>query len=432
MYDESNRWYMDETISQLQGQIQEKYPDMPETTEIGLHLEVDADGDEIGCYYLCDMANEEVFWLDEVPPGFFSSLTNLHIVNREHLSLGAQKAYWEHIYLFPHGRIIDAKMVNTVRTFAGDLGYYICDKETSRTSTSPFSPDKLSRFLQIVNVPLKPDEIAPVHYITMLGRLLSLVLTEKFMRYHGTIYAQLNSNATVYNVPTRRHSMWFRIATWLFGFTPKMYLDRLKEIWVDQKVDNSKWCGFLDALQADWTASITPGTVILSANVGFLAIQSVDQADRTAGQIVSYMSIVLSIGNIFACTILARHHRPSMWHLHDAATACGYFKSSTHAMEKLAVILSIPAALFLWGTLTFVIAVLWVSFYETNLETRVAVSITMVITILCIFAIVDSMMDSPSTAALLDVRATAKHTSKLVKKMKTMMSGGRKFRTLSA
>ena len=85
MYDESNRWYMDETISQLQGQIQEKYPDMPESTEIGLHLEVDADGDEIGCYYLCDMANEEVFWLDEVSPGFFG-FWNLHIVNRDHLS----------------------------------------------------------------------------------------------------------------------------------------------------------------------------------------------------------------------------------------------------------------------------------------------------------------------------------------------------------
>ena len=86
MYDESNRWYMDATIRLLQEEIAEKYPDMPDTTEIGLRLEVDGEGDQIGCYYLCDMANEEVFWLDEVSPGFFCSLRNLHIVNRDHLS----------------------------------------------------------------------------------------------------------------------------------------------------------------------------------------------------------------------------------------------------------------------------------------------------------------------------------------------------------
>ena len=86
MYDELNCRYMDATIRLLQEQIEERYPDMPEHTEIGLHLEVDPDGDLIGCYYLCDMANEEVFWLDEVSPGFFCSLRNLHIVNREHLS----------------------------------------------------------------------------------------------------------------------------------------------------------------------------------------------------------------------------------------------------------------------------------------------------------------------------------------------------------
>lgn len=56
--------------------------------------------------------------------------------------------------------------------------------------------------------------------------------------------------------------------------------------------------------------------VILTANVGFLAIQSVDQGgipgpDRSAGQIVSYISTLLSIGNIIACTVLGQQHRPT-------------------------------------------------------------------------------------------------------------------------
>lgn len=53
--------------------------------------------------------------------------------------------------------------------------------------------------------------------------------------------------------------------------------------------------------------------VILSANVGLLAIQSVDNSIgssmRSAAQISSYMSTLLSMGNIITGTILARQHR---------------------------------------------------------------------------------------------------------------------------
>ena len=52
-------------------------------------------------------------------------------------------------------------------------------------------------------------------------------------------------------------------------------------------------------------------TVLLTANVGLLAIQSVDtgKADRSLAQISSYISTFLSLGNIILCTILARQHR---------------------------------------------------------------------------------------------------------------------------
>lgn len=68
--------------------------------------------------------------------------------------------------------------------------------------------------------------------------------------------------------------------------------------------------------------------MILGVNVGFLAIQSVDDngnpiPNRSMGQIVSYMSTLFSIGNILACTILAWQHRRSKHHL--AADAVSVF-----------------------------------------------------------------------------------------------------------
>ena len=81
--------------------------------------------------------------------------------------------------------------------------------------------------------------------------------------------------------------------------------------------------------QPVYNTFITPpqAVVILAANVGFLAIQSIDQVDendnpvrdRSVGQIVSYISTIFSIGNILACTILARPHRPSMLHYAEDA-----------------------------------------------------------------------------------------------------------------
>lgn len=54
-------------------------------------------------------------------------------------------------------------------------------------------------------------------------------------------------------------------------------------------------------------------TVILSANIGFLAIQSIDtdHPDRSAAQISSYISAVLSFFFFITVQILTYQHRSS-------------------------------------------------------------------------------------------------------------------------
>lgn len=54
-------------------------------------------------------------------------------------------------------------------------------------------------------------------------------------------------------------------------------------------------------------------TVLLNANVAFLAIQSVDEASsspsRSAAQITSYLSVITSIGSIILGLLLVRQNR---------------------------------------------------------------------------------------------------------------------------
>ena len=51
--------------------------------------------------------------------------------------------------------------------------------------------------------------------------------------------------------------------------------------------------------------------MLLSANVGFLAINSidVDSPNKSAAQIASYISAILSLFIYIVCQILTRHHR---------------------------------------------------------------------------------------------------------------------------
>ena len=57
-------------------------------------------------------------------------------------------------------------------------------------------------------------------------------------------------------------------------------------------------------------------TVLLNANVEFLAIQSIDSAalpgHRSYAQRASYFSIVTSVGAIFCGLLLAREHNTSL------------------------------------------------------------------------------------------------------------------------
>ena len=58
----------------------------PDDVEAGLLMYVDEDGDNLGCYYLCNPKTEEVFYFEEVDKAFFCETENSPIVSRHHLS----------------------------------------------------------------------------------------------------------------------------------------------------------------------------------------------------------------------------------------------------------------------------------------------------------------------------------------------------------
>ena len=176
-----------------------------------------------------------------------------------------------------------------------------------------------------------------------------ITVREKLLHFHGERFAQLDSNKSVFEEdPEGNHrSGLFESLSLLFFSQPHVYYEQLSRTWVDNKVNYDSWCTFIGGLQADWATYIIPvrrssqplwtiinlfgildhsqSLIILTANVGFLSVQSIDQGgfaapdDRTFGQTASYISTFLNIGCVAASLILAEQHRPSSHRTAEAA-----------------------------------------------------------------------------------------------------------------
>ncbi|RPD61236.1 hypothetical protein L227DRAFT_574318 [Lentinus tigrinus ALCF2SS1-6] len=431
LYDSSDDYaklhYVERTVERLMEEISQ-YPSLClDDVEIGIKLMdyKDEDGEAIlGCHYLANTKSREVFYLDEMNDEHFFPHFGNTILSREHLHMIAESAYWQHVFMFPHGRRL---FPEDCQELQADLLWWFIDKVTSDASPFPHTPEENHRFHAIIKdiaLDVRGHEVLP-QYIVGFARLKHNISKARFVRYHGEYCVQMDaykSQSGEWPEPAKG----FKIVGWLFFFTPQIYLERLRRVWVDYRVNTVHWRKLVTELQEDWTASITPATVILTTNIGFLAIQSVDQGgvalpDRTVAQVLSYMSTVLSIGNIIACTILARQHRGSLACIYGTEPIA-YFRaraSSHWGLERLAIVYAIPMAFFFWALLTLFLAVGWVCFYHTSPVTRCTVAITVLISFLLLAAVVHNG-DWTQSQAKAAFRARMDRTKELVKNARRM------------
>ncbi|KAH9922528.1 uncharacterized protein B0H18DRAFT_1184680, partial [Fomitopsis serialis] len=308
---------------------------LPTDTEVVLYL-CQNERDETEClYYLVSETTRSVFWLDEVDSALISG---------------------------------DARPIS-------DLFYL--NVTTSTTSTSSWDYDDLQK-ISTATRNIEVDSGAPSMWV---------LAWDRFVNMHGEREARLERHRSTYEQSTRKPSRLLRWVSPLFFNLPLQYLGELQKIWVDRTVNYQPWKAFITNLQKDWETSITPATVLLTANVGLLAIQSIDtnHSDRSMAQIASYISTFLSLGNIILCTILSREHRLDA-HM-TAESASNYLDGRAnmrYGLEIVAISFSLPSVLFLWGMGAFYIAITWVCLAGTGLWTRLLSGFIFAIVSLCI------------------------------------------------
>ncbi|KAG0695926.1 hypothetical protein DFH29DRAFT_245741 [Suillus ampliporus] len=345
-------YYMEYLLDKLH-----KYQDLAlDVTQVDLVLEPKLfTGDTIVCcYYFANHRDRCLFWLDEYSTKDILSECN-GVENLSHIRLAIQAQYWKHCDYFPYLCPVTQNLIDEVKDM---LMYAKCDHLTSRQSTAPFDAIEIEDYLSIVDrikvYPATDKSIQRCHAAIVIGRIMYAFSRNHFLNSHGENCVRLNFEQTVH--PYTPSLLIIILAPFLF-FDPMALVRELHTTFVDNMPSSERWNAFNSKLNGQFQDSNLQATVLLSANVSFLSINSVDAGGRSPTQIACYMSLVASLGSMIIGLLLVSHTRTmGQGTVLQGEVFLSGLGAKERGLEKLAIIYSLPKTLLMWGMIFFFVA----------------------------------------------------------------------------
>ncbi|KAH9963109.1 hypothetical protein BJV74DRAFT_335849 [Russula compacta] len=416
MYDPVLRAEVHAFANQLREQLSELlYEGTPLPTDhfdLVLDIIETKDKKTIWQYYYVDHKTEMVFW--PVNYNMRGLLSEIHGVQESgHIKHRLQSLYWVHWSLYPVGYEGRRFPDNASEKLLGILLSGSMDSLTSRLSTAPYSVADMQIMRDIIKE-AKDLGTKNADAISSIARLLSICVQWRFVHFHGQKTSRQNRYKSIYEGDGHKRTILIRLLSPILFYTPDVHLRELRKVWADELVIEEVWKDFMQKLVSEWVEFILYSTVMLTANVGFLAIQVVIIVPQdgwikaSPTQIASSISLVYSLGSIIIGQLLIRRNRTMA--MQDTKTAWNYLdcmKKSSYYLEPLAIIYSLPNALLMWSTWVFFIAVLLLSFQNTTTEIRVligaAAAFVAALIIWCIVNSWDSGKEDSREDELIDI-----------------------------
>ncbi|KAH9164850.1 hypothetical protein EDB89DRAFT_1892589 [Lactarius sanguifluus] len=342
-------------------------------------------------YYACH-ETRCLFWLGSYDATQMISEL-LGVRSPAHIKHRLESLYWNHWSLFPvifKDRRLDLAVIDEL---VGVLSHGCMDVMTSQLSTLPYDANTMQKMLELVRN-AKESDAGLVYHTTGVTRLLSYFAHWRFLYFHGQDSARLERHKTVYTYPGRERTLLITSLSPALFLAPEGYLRELEKVWIDDVVFERDWRKFVSGLLKEWEQLILSSTVVLSVNVGFLAIPGVIVSNinsnitstsevvifTSPAQIASCMSIVASAGSVVIGLLLVR--RNSAKQNEDPAGASNYLFQITHrvfGLEPMAIVFSLPWALLMWSMVSFFVALSLFCFRTSNAPTRQFVAATFVV-----------------------------------------------------
>ncbi|KAG6811849.1 hypothetical protein H0H92_005582 [Tricholoma furcatifolium] len=324
--------------------------------EIDLVLDLQSEDDGANTfYYLIDHSSRSVFSFDNMEDQDFPTWEEVKgVVSPTHASMRTQ--------FYPY--VFDAEIEanywsielseDLILEFRDLVIHSMGDQMISATSVVPYSVDDLQKLLLLANSLQANVGSRFTGSTCLLSAFMYEFVRQRFYNFYGQPAARMNIDQSVYGEVKNERSWLIRLLSPILFFAPQVHLRSLEEIWVDGVTRRAPWSDFISKLISDWQEFTLYSTVVLNANVAFLAIQSVDSSShgdvRSPAQIASYTSITTSIGSIILGLLLVRQNRAQDQRV---VTKVSSFLSRRHkqalGLESLAIMYSLPYALLMWG-----------------------------------------------------------------------------------
>ncbi|KAG2095904.1 uncharacterized protein F5147DRAFT_717567 [Suillus discolor] len=352
-YDSSRRIYTDADLSkpstllateafadQLYNDAQAN-PNVDITSKTELVIE---DIDENTCgYYFVEQDTRCIFWLERFDAEtLFENIRR--VKNMGHIKYVIEAQYWTHCELFPHENRVTPVVLEELKQM---IMHAAAVTITSVTCVAPFEKEELEKMLDLVMSIEGTLDGQFTHTRCVVARFMSEFIKAKFFNFCGQPGARLDSDQTIYFKGHDHQSLLFIITSFLLFGSPRTHQEDLKVIWVDSIINRVLWNQFIDKLNDEWTGLALSATVILNANIAFLAISSVSD---TAG-LLSYISVVCSIAVVLLVLLLVRQNQKR--DCERAVALLTYVEQSFFGTEVLAIMYSLPYGLLVWALIYF-------------------------------------------------------------------------------
>ncbi|OAX36834.1 hypothetical protein K503DRAFT_743659 [Rhizopogon vinicolor AM-OR11-026] len=341
---------------------------LPASVELGLELM--PNDDTLG-YYFADYDKRVVFWFDD---DYESQplMSNVRGVEHEsHIRYAVESQYWRHIELFPNNRFLPK--VDVVR-LQQIVMHAQAENITSDTSLAPFSPDDIANMLTLMDPLMSSIDLQHEHSVWIVARLMRLFYNSKFVNFCGQPGARLDANQPLYGDPNDGpKNIILRVMNIILFGSPDAHSKGLHRIWVDETIVQPRWKNFIDRLNGEWNGFTIFSTVMLAVDISFLAVPSVE--GQTAAILVAYLSTLCAMGSLVVSLVLAGQVNDTR---RDNAEGVALFmvqmSQSMLGLESLALMLSLPFALLIWGMIFFGAALSIVIFHTSDTVTISVIS----------------------------------------------------------
>jgi len=275
----------------------------------------------------------------------------------EHLRYGLEEMYWSHVEFYPsHAGIPTNGIVdNLLNTLVHAQG----DALTSNVSTFPYSAEESARFTKLVK-PYQGKQLDG-HIICVVARLSSFIASHKFLNHFGQAHCRLSRDQSILDSdPAQTHWLWSTLSRALFG-VPASFVDGFDRLYLDTMVYTKDFRDFFAACQED-------RRLFINLSFGAMLMHFVLLATGVGLRSLSPLGLLCGLISVLSGVIMySQHQGISQGSAGDGYAYLTERRHDTYGFQYLALLFSLPKAMFLWSIALLVPQVSYILFLSMGI-----------------------------------------------------------------